>query len=138
MGAVRAEVGRPARGAAEGLVRLPAALQVDGLPIFAPPPPPTGPATDTRKFEPGLEERYQAWKLTEAGARVWRYVERAALDRAARGERRIGLQGIFEDARQQDWHPTVNHNFRSLIARDLIARHPHLLERIERRQRKGP
>jgi len=106
--------------------------------LFSPPPePPTGPPTDLGKFARGSEARYQAWKATDAGWKAWRYIERTALDLAARGEARISLQFCIEQAREHvEPHASVNHNFRSLICRDLLARHPHLVDRIERRKRR--
>lgn len=102
-----------------------------------PPEPPSGPPTDVREFEAG-HAGYVAWKATELGWRAWRYMEAMALDLAARRELRIGAKALVEQARR-NLTPKVeiNNNWTCLIADDLVARHPHLEELIERRKRKS-
>ena len=113
--------------------------QFDGLPIFAPPEPPTGPRTDVAlKFgDPDGEEyrRYVAWKQTEAGRRVWGYVEQVALVKAEQGAERIGMKNLAEKARHS-LKLDINNTWVSWISDDLVARHPHLEDLIERRARR--
>ena len=110
--------------------------------LFAPPPePPSGPATDPRKFTgepPDVATRYAAWKASKGGWRAWRYMEATALDLAARGELRISVKYLAEQARRA-LEPKVelDNRFTARIADDLVARHPHLEALIERRKRRA-
>jgi hypothetical protein len=111
--------------------------------LFTPPPEaPSGPPTDVGKFlshhSRGI--RYAQWKGTEAGWRVWRYVECTALDLAARGEQRISVKYLVEQARRGLDKPKVeiNNSYTALLADDLVARHPHLVDLLERRKRRTP
>ena len=107
--------------------------------LFHPPPdPPTGPPTDVAKFASGAAA-YAAWKATHEGWLVWRYVERTALDQAAAGQQRISTRTIVAEARDRftvdGHHVSINDHYTALLADDLLARHPHLEDRIERRKR---
>lgn len=106
--------------------------------LTAPPPPPTGPQVEPVTAEQNSYRRYAFWKASEAGAKVWRYVEATALQLAARGEQRISVNYIVECARRTEAMKgtKVNNTWRALMADDLVARHPHLLDLIERRKRK--
>jgi hypothetical protein len=102
------------------------------------PPPPSGPQKDVTRFVGGSPaEAYAHWRhRTEDGRRVFAYVERIALDLAARGDERISVQRLIEEARAH-LQLEVNHNLRSLLSDELIARHEHLIDLIERRRRKA-
>ena len=106
-----------------------------------PPEPPTGPPTDVGKFQSG-KAAYDAWKATHEGWLVWRYVERTALDQAAAGQHRISPRTIVAEARDRftvdGHHVSINDHYTALLADDLVARHPHLEELIERRKRRKP
>ena len=104
-----------------------------------PPEPPSGPRTDPRKFTaepPSVAVRYVAWKASKGGWRAWRYVERTALDLAAAGELRISTKFLVEQARRR-LKVEINNNFTSFLATELVARHPHLVELVERRKRRS-
>jgi len=103
--------------------------------LFEPPEPPSGPQKDVRRFVGSTYPQYVAWKHTEDGWRVWRYVERVALDLAAAGEERIGVKALVEKARQAT-KLEANNSWSCLLADDLVAAHPHLTTLIERRKRR--
>ena len=105
-----------------------------------PPEPPSGPTTDVGKFGPKetVRTRYAVWKGSDDGWRAWRYMEATALDLAARGELRISAKYLAEQARRADHlHAEIDNRWTALIADDLVARHPHLLDKIERRKRRS-
>lgn len=80
--------------------------------------------------------RYEAWRRTGTGERVYAEVRRRALLMAARGERRVGTKALCEDLRKE-WRVTINNTFTALIARELIDEHPHLLGIVELRERRA-
>jgi hypothetical protein len=102
------------------------------------PPPPSGPQKDVTRFIGGTPaEAYAHWRhRTEDGRRVFAYVERIALDLAARGDERISVNRLVEEARAH-LHLEVNNSHRAALSDELIARHEHLLALIERRKRKA-
>ena len=91
-----------------------------------------------RKFGPPetVRTRYVCWKSSEAGWRAWRYIEATALDLAARGEERISVKYLVEQARRS-LQAECDNRWTALLADDLVARHPHLLTAIERRKRRA-
>jgi hypothetical protein len=78
--------------------------------------------------------RYATWRLTPDGKAVYDWIDRRARDRAESGERRIGTKSLVERARDE-LHLHIDNKFTSMIARELVLRHPHLRERIELRER---
>ena len=102
------------------------------------PSPPSGPQTDVRKFtrEAGTHRAYVWWRTeTEEGRRVFAYVERCALTEAARGETRISIRTLAEQARMR-LKIEMNDHYSPWMADDLLARHPHLIDLVERRRRR--
>jgi hypothetical protein len=63
-------------------------------------------------------------------------MERTALDMAARGETRISAKYLAEHARRQLKGVEIDNRFTCLVSDDLVARHPHLEDLIERRARR--
>src|SRR5690606_7634407 len=63
--------------------------------------------------------RYERWRGTDTGQRVFNEVRVRALTLARRGEERIGIKRIVEQVRA-DWHVQINNVFTALIARDLV------------------
>lgn len=104
-------------------------------PLFAPPPPPSGPRATVPSAVDGGYHTYVAWKYTQDGATVVAWVEGRALARFASGERRISARTLAADARDA-LKIKVNDHFTPWIADDLVARHPELLDVIERRKRR--
>lgn len=107
--------------------------------LFSPPPePPSGPQRDPRRYTglAGSWRGYELWKATEEGRRAFAYIERAALDQAARGEARVSPRTLVAQVRER-LKLEVNDHYSAWIADDLVARHPAaLLSVIERRKRR--
>ena len=81
--------------------------------------------------ESRLQRRYRDWRLTPNGQGVFRMLEQAALDKAARGES-FGIASLAEELRHDQGRQVgrdgdgfkVNNSFRSLLARELVLKHP--------------
>jgi len=91
-----------------------------------------------RKLDP--VERYQEWKSGADGRRILALFERFALDAASIGQR-FGFKGVAERVRweiavvrrsREDYK--VDNAFVSMIARDLVAKHPALAGLVELRR----
>jgi hypothetical protein len=113
----------------------------EDLPLFAAPeipPAPSGPATPLPEPSAGTLEGYQAWRATGEGQRAFDYMERMALEAFQDGERRIGAKGLLEACRF-GLRPRVklNSTHTAYIADELVAKHPVLADKIERRKRKS-
>lgn len=101
------------------------------------PEPPTGPAKDVSRFVGSTYERYVRWRTeTPEGRRAFSYVAGAALVAAERGDKRISVNRLVEQARAA-LLVEIDNTARAWIADDLIARHPHLKDLIERRKRRA-
>lgn len=81
-----------------------------------------------------LQARYDAWRKTEDGERVYAEVRARALAAASAGDRRIGVKAIVEAVRA-DLKVKVNNSATALMARELYEQHPALRDLIELRQR---
>src|SRR5439155_12536042 len=88
--------------------------------------------------------RYREWRLTANGEAVFVMVEQAALAKAVRAES-FGIASLAEELRHDIARPVgrdgdgfkVNNSFRSLLARELVKKHPHLRQYIEMRPLAG-
>ena len=101
------------------------------------PPPPSGPAKDVRRFVGSTYERYVRWRTeTPEGRQAFSYIAGAALVAAERGDKRISVNRLVEEARAR-LHVEINNTARAWLADDLIARHPHLADVVERRKRRA-
>lgn len=96
-------------------------------PLFDPPP-------ERQSTTDKIAVRYATWRLTPEGKQVYDWIDRRARDRAESGEVRIGTKSLVERARDE-LHLHIDNKFTSMIARELVLRHPHLRERIELRER---
>ena len=85
-----------------------------------------------------IQERWEAWR--DANEWVVPYIAGLLDDWSAHGGRRVGVKAAVEWAR---WHYTRqtqgsewkwNNTYSSRLARDLIARYPHLAGVIETRE----
>lgn len=91
---------------------------------------------------PTMEQRYQAWRASEDGRRVYAFVRDHALRMRRRGWRHYGVGALFEAARYAhdlevgpDVHGfKLNHNWRSRLARELMDREPELAGLFETRE----
>lgn len=89
-----------------------------------------------------LQERYEAWRLTENGKVVVEAVTEAALRLHARGFRHYGIAALFEAARYtyalrvgpDSEGFKLNNNWRSRLARDLMHDLPELAGMFELRE----
>lgn len=94
----------------------------------------------TPDYEPEatIQERYEAWR--DANPWVLPALGRLLDDWSAHGNRRVGVKAAAEwlrmeyaaRLRSQDF--AVNNSYTSRLARDLIARYPHLDSVIETRE----
>ncbi len=101
------------------------------------PSPPSGPAKDVRRFVGSTRARYERWRTeTPEGRQAFKWIAGAALVAAERGDKRISVNRLVEQARA-DLLVEIDNTARSWIADDLIARHPHLVDLIERRKRRA-
>lgn len=78
--------------------------------------------------------KYATWRLTPDGKAAFDFIEREALARAARDEKRIGSKSLVEAARDT-LHIPINNLFTANLARELVLRHRHLQDRFEFRER---
>jgi hypothetical protein len=100
------------------------------------PPPPSGPQKDVSRFIGGTYERYVRWRTeTPEGRRAFSYITGAALVAAERGDTRVSINRLVEQARAA-LHVEIDNTARAWISDDIIARHPHLTDVIERRKRR--
>jgi hypothetical protein len=88
-----------------------------------------------------IEDKYRAWKTRNPG--VLDLFETYATEMLARG-RRFGIGQLAERVRwevRRTWDTSdgykINNNFRALVARDLIAKHPGLKALVETRVRRA-
>jgi len=94
--------------------------------------------------ESRLQRRYREWRLTPNGEAAFAMVEQAALAKAAHGES-FGIASLAEELRHDTERPVgrdgdgfkVNNSFRSLLACELVSKHPHLRHYIEMRPLAG-
>lgn len=92
-------------------------------------------------LEGTLTGRYQAWRKTAEGMRIFLEIERRVLARANSGTpanpvRRIEVNNVVGDVRR-DWKVQVNNSYRSYLARELRNRHAHLKDLIQIRQQRA-
>lgn len=104
-----------------------------------PPHRPLAAAAEQREMPiPGtLEARYQRWRQTDDGRRIYSEILRRALYAVGRGERRIGVKAIAEQVRA-DLHLQINNTLVALIAREMHDTAPALRDLIELRERSTP
>ena len=103
------------------------------------PPPPTGPEAEKYHHEDGRPERFVAFLDTPDGQAFWEAVEEAALEALRTGEERFSTRTFLARYRD-DEKVRINDHFSPWFADELVARHPLLLDIIERRKRRkaGP
>lgn len=106
------------------------------LSLFDVPTPPSGPPAPVPTKAEGTREAYLAWRGTDDGARVRKYVEREALAALRRGETRISTRTLVCVARDF-FKVAVNNNFSPYIADELVHDFPALQDVIERRVRRA-
>lgn len=92
--------------------------------------------------EATIQERYEAWR--DANPWIIPAIARLLDEWSDNGGRRVGVKAACEWLRRDYQRLTrddrgfaVNNSFSSRLARDLIARHPHLAAVIETRQLKA-
>jgi hypothetical protein len=94
-------------------------------------------ATPTYAPEATIQERWEQWR--DLNAWVVPYIADLLDDWSAHGGRRVGVKAAVEWARWNYTRATFgsewqwNNTFTSRLARDLIARYPHLADVIETR-----
>lgn len=98
--------------------------------LFDIPDPPTGPRA--MPAAANTLQGYWRWRESEDGRTVWRAIERWALEQYPG---RISAKALVERARNE-MRREVNNTYTAWIGDDLVRRHPHLLDAIERRARK--
>jgi len=101
------------------------------------PAPPTGPAADVPTAAANRAEAYLAWRATQDGTLVLRWLLDRARERLAAGRRRISVNALVEAARVALGVP-INNTYRAWLADELVMRDPGLLGVIERRRRAKP
>ena len=97
------------------------------------PKPPTGPQIEPPERSSGRREVYEDWRRAE-GREAYDFIEREALDRLRRGDKRISVGLLTEMARDRLKVRVLNAH-RAHIADDLVIEHPPLLELIQRNYR---
>lgn len=88
-----------------------------------------------------LQEKYDNWRATADGQEVYHAIEEAALRLRARGFNHYGIAALYEAARYTRALRVgpdaegfkLNNNWKSRIARDLMAEHPDLIGFFETR-----
>lgn len=81
-----------------------------------------------------VADRYHRWRTTHAD--LYAEIERRVLARANSGEVRVEVNDVFADVRR-DLKVRLDNSLRAPCADELIARHPGLREKIERRRRRS-
>lgn len=81
-----------------------------------------------------VADRYYRWRQQHPD--VFAEIERRVLACSARGDQRIEVNEIWASVRA-DWKVKLDNSHRSLAARELIQRHPHLTTKIEIRKRRS-
>ena len=83
----------------------------------------------------GTYEAYRQWVVTVEGQVAFDWIERMAVEQLAAGADRVSPRTLVARARDH-LHARINDHFTAWIADDLVIRHPHLLDVIERRKRR--
>ena len=101
------------------------------------PAPPTGPAAEVYSREAGKPPALIKFMESDDGPPFWLALEEAALAALGRRERRFSARGFLAH-----WRDTkrvrINNDFSPWFADRLVAKHPQLIDIIERRVRKKP
>ena len=118
---------------------MPDQLDLFGTPTGTPAAAPRNDHPRDPAKEPSIEERYEAFHAENPHVLV--EMLRMARERLARGDRRIGVKGLWEDLRS--WLQTtgqpykLNNSFTAIYARELVKLEPQLEGVIEFRRRKS-
>lgn len=88
-----------------------------------------------------LSERYQEWRATADGQAVYAHIRREALWLRERGRSHYAIATLWEVARHHftaqlatDAGFRLNNDYRSLLAREVMASHPELAGFFETRE----
>lgn len=81
-----------------------------------------------------VADRYDRWR--QAHSALFEEIERRVLAKANAGEARIEINAVFAAVRH-DLQVSLDNSLRAPLARELVARHPGLGEKIERRRRRS-
>jgi len=105
----------------------------------AAPSPPTGPLAEAYSREEGKPPALAKFMESEDGPPFWRALQDAALDAFGREEKRFSPRGFLAHYRDTK-KVRLNNNFSPWFADLLVAKHPQLIDIVERRVRRkiGP
>lgn len=81
-----------------------------------------------------VADRYARWRA--ANPDLFAEIERRVLARANRGDGRVEINAVFASVRH-DLTVKLDNSMRAPLADELVARHPHLETKIERRRRRS-
>jgi len=81
-----------------------------------------------------VADRYARWRA--AHPELFAEIERRVLARANRGDTRVEINDVWADTRK-DLKVKLDNSLRAPAARELVARHPYLDQKIERRRRRS-
>lgn len=109
--------------------------ELGGLPMFdePPPPPPTGPEGEEYEGEDNRPPAFMRLLRTTRGQEIWASIERAALKSLSMGETRFSTRGFIDTKKVG-----INNAFAPWFSDMLVAKHPELLDIVERRRRSRP
>ena len=104
-----------------------------------PPPPPTGPLADPYHNSDNRPEKFIAFMESDNGKTFMARAAGAALAALRQGDARFSVLGYIHTYRAIH-NERVNNTFAPWVADELVARHPRLVDLIERRKRRkaGP
>ena len=104
-----------------------------------PPPPPTGPLADPYYSPDNRPEKFIAFIESDDGKTFMARAAGAALAALRQGDARFSVLGYIHTYRAVH-NERVNNTFAPWVADELVARHPRLVDLIERRKRRkeGP
>lgn len=104
-----------------------------------PPPPPTGPLADAYHNSDNRPEKFVTFMESDDGKAFMARAARAALAALREGDPRFSVLGYIHTYRAIH-SERVNNTFAPWVADELVARHPDLVDLIERRKRRkqGP
>ncbi len=97
---------------------------------------PRPPSADGPRATRDYAEQWAAFAASYFGAPIAEWIEREAVYLYAEGAERISSKALIEGVRG-DLRAAISSNWSAPIADWLVARHPHLSDRIERRVRKA-
>lgn len=114
-------------------------IHCEGLDLFAPPEPPTGPKSEGYTKEDGTNQKFVMFMATHDGALFVDVLHAMAVESLNAGEQRFSVLGALHEARRKT-KLRCNNSFAPWFADALVERDPRLEAIIQRKTRRkaGP